>query len=216
MTATSTRQGIWTRPSGWIRWTRRAAPSPKTPVDRRVSRRLWPAASAWAKGGGSAAVALVQAGTRMTNRLAGTGAHRDGLGIGAGHRGKPLVVPSRRRAGACSRVDQAASSAMKLRQGPLVRGGRLIERVSSCYTVERYGEDARGGRQDGAIHGAGQDRVTSVPQSQAQASASCGPARSGGEWVVKRSSRGRRSKMLSCSTCSIWLRLQRSRRTNLR
>ena len=58
--------------------------------------------------------------------------------------------------------------------------------------------------------------VTSVPQSQAQASASCGRARSGGEWVVKRSSRGRRSKMLSCSTCSIWLRLQRSRRTNLR
>ena len=57
---------------------------------------------------------------------------------------------------------------------------------------------------------------TSVPQSQAQASASCGRARSGGEWVVKRSSRGRRSKMLSCSTCSIWLRLQRSRRTNLR
>ena len=35
---------------------------------------------------------------------------------------------------------------------------------------------------------------TSVPQSQAQASASCGRARSGGEWVVKRSSRGRRSK----------------------
>ena len=59
-------------------------------------------------------------------------------------------------------------------------------------------------------------RFTSVPQSQAQASASCGRARSGGEWVVKRSSRGRRSKMLSCSTCSIWLRLQRSRRTNLR
>ena len=58
--------------------------------------------------------------------------------------------------------------------------------------------------------------ITSVPQSQAQASASCGRARSGGEWVVKRSSRGRRSKMLSCSTCSIWLRLQRSRRTNLR
>ena len=58
--------------------------------------------------------------------------------------------------------------------------------------------------------------LTSVPQSQAQASASCGRARSGGEWVVKRSSRGRRSKMLSCSTCSIWLRLQRSRRTNLR
>ncbi len=44
------------------------------------------------------------------------------------------------------------------------------------------------------------DRVvqgTSVPQSQAQASASCGRARSGGEWVVKRSSRGRRSKTLS-------------------
>ena len=60
------------------------------------------------------------------------------------------------------------------------------------------------------------DLPTSVPQSQAQASASCGRARSGGEWVVKRSSRGRRSKMLSCSTCSIWLRLQRSRRTNLR
>ena len=38
---------------------------------------------------------------------------------------------------------------------------------------------------------------TSVPQSQAQASASCGRARSGGEWVVKRSSRGRRSKTLS-------------------
>ena len=62
----------------------------------------------------------------------------------------------------------------------------------------------------------GTGKSTSVPQSQAQASASCGPARSGGEWVVKRSSRGRRSKMLSCSTCSIWLRLQRSRRTNLR
>ena len=39
--------------------------------------------------------------------------------------------------------------------------------------------------------------ITSVPQSQAQASASCGRARSGGEWVVKRSSRGRRSKTLS-------------------
>ena len=39
--------------------------------------------------------------------------------------------------------------------------------------------------------------LTSVPQSQAQASASCGRARSGGEWVVKRSSRGRRSKTLS-------------------
>ena len=62
----------------------------------------------------------------------------------------------------------------------------------------------------------GGEYLTSVPQSQAQASASCGRARSGGEWVVKRSSRGRRSKMLSCSTCSIWLRLQRSRRTNLR
>ena len=37
---------------------------------------------------------------------------------------------------------------------------------------------------------------TSVPQFQGQASASCGRARSGGEWVVKRSSRGRRSKTL--------------------
>ena len=71
-------------------------------------------------------------------------------------------------------------------------------------------------RQDRSRESAQWSVITSVPQSQAQASASCGRARSGGEWVVKRSSRGRRSKMLSCSTCSIWLRLQRSRRTNLR
>ena len=72
------------------------------------------------------------------------------------------------------------------------------------------------GDEPGAWQERGGSEITSVPQSQAQASASCGRARSGGEWVVKRSSRGRRSKMLSCSTCSIWLRLQRSRRTNLR
>ena len=96
---------------------------------------------------------------------------------------------------------------------------RLLDRMLTAPPNEAVGERRIGPADEGKVLGAEEHaavQATSVPQSQAQASASCGRARSGGEWVVKRSSRGRRSKMLSCSTCSIWLRLQRSRRTNLR
>ena len=48
-TATSMPPRILTRPSGRVRTTRPARPSRKTPVDRRVSRRLRPAAVAWTK-----------------------------------------------------------------------------------------------------------------------------------------------------------------------
>ena len=56
-----------------------------------------------------------------------------------------------------------------------------------------------------AIHfdAAGLVELTSVPQFQVHASASCGRSGSGGACVVNSSCSGRRSKMLSCSTWSI-------------
>ena len=122
-----------------------------------------------------------------------------------------LAIPAAQAQVPTGKPDDVALSAKRLeRIGEMIERAVDEDQISGAVTiVARRGHVAH-------FEAHGLMDITSVPQSQAQASASCGRARSGGEWVVKRSSRGRRSKMLSCSTCSIWLRLQRSRRTNLR
>ena len=49
---------------------------------------------------------------------------------------------------------ESEASARKGRQGPLVREGLMIERVSFRYDVERYGEALEEVVKDGAVHGA--------------------------------------------------------------